>query len=57
MYEEKISKLMKQLEDEHARSGSTEDQLDAMKKLLTDGQKTIQVLFSIIIGKGVCFHF
>lgn len=43
MYEEKISKLMKQLEDEHARSGSTEHQLDAMKKLLTDGQKTIQV--------------
>ncbi|KAK9913187.1 hypothetical protein M0R45_037011 [Rubus argutus] len=42
MYEEKISKLMKQLEDEHARSRSTEDQLDAMKKLLTDGQKTIQ---------------
>ncbi|KAM5555936.1 kinesin-like protein KIN-UC [Rosa sericea] len=42
MYEEKIAKLMKQLEDEHTRYGSTEDQLDAMRKLLTDGQKTIQ---------------
>ena len=47
MYEEKISKLMKQLEDEHARSQSTEDQLDAMKKLLTDGQKTIQVHYLV----------
>ncbi|KAL6123914.1 hypothetical protein ACLB2K_076430 [Fragaria x ananassa] len=42
MYEEKIAKLMKQLEDEHNRSGSKEDQLDAMRKLLTDSQKTIQ---------------
>nr|XP_011469637.1 PREDICTED: armadillo repeat-containing kinesin-like protein 1 isoform X2 [Fragaria vesca subsp. vesca] len=42
MYEEKIAKLMKQLEDEHTCSGSKEDQLDAMRKLLTDSQKTIQ---------------
>lgn len=58
MYEEKIAKLMKQLEDEHTRYGSTEDQLDAMRKLLTDGQKTIQVTYSVFItGKGMCFIF
>ncbi|RXI07511.1 hypothetical protein DVH24_005284 [Malus domestica] len=42
MYEEKIAKLIKQLDDEHARAESTEEQLDLTTKLLTDGQKTIQ---------------
>ena len=52
MYEEKISKLMKKLEDEHTRSGITEDQIDAMRKLLTDGQKTIQVTYLIFIHRN-----
>ncbi|KAK3025908.1 hypothetical protein RJ639_042381 [Escallonia herrerae] len=42
MYEKKIGELMKQLEDERARSESAEEQLDVMKKLLSDQQKLMQ---------------
>ncbi|KAK8999320.1 hypothetical protein V6N11_070494 [Hibiscus sabdariffa] len=44
MYEEKIAELIKQLEVERARSGSVQEQLDAMKKLSDDHQKVIQAL-------------
>lgn len=43
MYEKKIAELIKQIEDEHARSESVEEQLDLMKKLLSENQKSIQV--------------
>lgn len=43
MYEKKIAELIKQLKDEHVHAKSVEEQLDAMKKLLNDAQKTIQV--------------
>ncbi|KAF8395265.1 hypothetical protein HHK36_019207 [Tetracentron sinense] len=42
MYEKKIAELIKQLEDEHARSECAEEQLDVVKKLLSDHQKSIQ---------------
>ncbi|XVE75408.1 hypothetical protein DITRI_Ditri12bG0091700 [Diplodiscus trichospermus] len=42
MYEKKIAELIKQLEVEHARSESAEEQLDAMKKRSGDHQKLIQ---------------
>ncbi|XP_048326155.2 kinesin-like protein KIN-UC isoform X8 [Ziziphus jujuba] len=42
MYEKKIAELIKQLKDEHAHAKSVEEQLNAMKKLLNDSQKTIQ---------------
>ncbi|KAB2595950.1 armadillo repeat-containing kinesin-like protein 1 [Pyrus ussuriensis x Pyrus communis] len=42
MYEEKIAKLIKELDDERARAESIEKQLDETMKLLTDGQKAIQ---------------
>ncbi|XP_042951539.1 kinesin-like protein KIN-UC isoform X3 [Carya illinoinensis] len=42
MYEKKIAELIKQIEDEHARSESVEEQLDLMKKLLSENQKSIQ---------------
>lgn len=45
MYEKKISGLVKQLKDEHAHCENTKQQLDATKKLLNDGQNTIQVSY------------
>ncbi|CAL5363448.1 unnamed protein product [Camellia sinensis] len=42
MYEKKIAELMKQLEEQQAHSESAEEQLDVMKKLLSDHQKTMQ---------------
>ncbi|XP_041022574.1 kinesin-like protein KIN-UC isoform X2 [Juglans microcarpa x Juglans regia] len=42
MYEKKISELIKQIEDERAQSESVEEQLDLMKKLLSENQKSIQ---------------
>ncbi|KAF5467065.1 hypothetical protein F2P56_016929 [Juglans regia] len=42
MYEKKISELIKQIEDERAQSESVEEQLDLMKKLLSESQKSIQ---------------
>ncbi|GMI80591.1 Arabidopsis thaliana KINESIN Ungrouped clade, gene A, ARMADILLO REPEAT-CONTAINING KINESIN 1 [Hibiscus trionum] len=42
MYEKKIAELIKQLEVERAKSGSVQEQLDAMKKLSDDHQKVIQ---------------
>ncbi|CAL5360959.1 unnamed protein product [Camellia sinensis] len=42
MYEKKIAELMKQLEEQQARSESAEEQLDVMKKLLSDHQKSMQ---------------
>ncbi|CAK9159671.1 unnamed protein product [Ilex paraguariensis] len=42
MYEKKIAELMNQLDDERARSESAEQQLDEMKKLLSDHQKSKQ---------------
>lgn len=43
MYEKKISELIKQMEDERAQFESVEEQLDLMKKLLSENQKSIQV--------------
>ncbi|KAF5742558.1 Armadillo/beta-catenin repeat family protein / kinesin motor family protein isoform 1 [Tripterygium wilfordii] len=42
MYEMKIAELIKQVEDDRARTESAEQQFDVMKKLLSDHQKTIQ---------------
>ncbi|KAI7979421.1 Kinesin-like protein KIN-UC, partial [Camellia lanceoleosa] len=42
MYEKNIAELMKQLEEQQAYSKSAEEQLDVMKKLLTDHQKSMQ---------------
>ncbi|CAL5363445.1 unnamed protein product [Camellia sinensis] len=42
MYEKKIAELMKQLEEQQAHSESAEEQLDVMKKLLSDHQKSMQ---------------
>lgn len=42
MYEKKITELIKQLEIEHARSESAEEQVDIMKKLISDNQKSIK---------------
>lgn len=44
MYEKKIVELMKQLEHEKAHSGSAEE-LNAMKKLLSDHEKSMQVTY------------
>ncbi|KAM6584399.1 hypothetical protein CsatB_011401 [Cannabis sativa] len=44
MYEKKIAELTKQLEDENARTEIADEQLDAMKQLLSDSQKKIQKL-------------
>ena len=43
MYEEKIAELIKQLGDERARSETAEEQLDAIKILLSDSEQKIQV--------------
>ncbi|CAL5443546.1 unnamed protein product [Camellia sinensis] len=51
MYEKKIAELMKQLEEQQARSESAEEQLDVMKKLLSDHQKSMQVNHLIKYGK------
>ncbi|KAH9703949.1 kinesin-like protein KIN-UC [Citrus sinensis] len=42
MYEKKITELIKQLEIEHARSEGAEEQVDTMKKLISDNQKSIE---------------
>ncbi|KAL9422228.1 hypothetical protein AB3S75_034485 [Citrus x aurantiifolia] len=42
MYEKKITELIKQLEFEHARSVGAEEQVDIMKKLISDNQKSIE---------------
>lgn len=42
MYEKKIAELIKQLEIEHARSAGAEEQVDIMKKLISDNQKSIE---------------
>lgn len=47
MYEEKISKLMMQLEDERACSQTAEDQVNFLKQLVNDNQKLSQVRVSI----------
>jgi len=43
MYEKKITKLIKQIDDERASSESAQEQLDLMKKLLSEHQMSIQV--------------
>lgn len=43
MYEKKIADLMKQLENECARSDNAEEQLERMKKRLSDAEKSLQV--------------
>lgn len=45
MYEEKIVKLIQQLEDEQARSEGAKKQLVLSKKLLSDHQNLVQVKF------------
>lgn len=57
LYEEKIAKLIKQLEEEHDRAEHAEEQLDAMKTLLTEGQKTIQVSYLCISHRTYHFPF
>lgn len=47
MYEKKIEDLTKQLEDEHARLESAEEQLDEAKNLLSGHQKSMQVSLKI----------
>lgn len=42
MYEKKIAELIKQIEDERACSESAREQLDLMKKLLSEHQMSIQ---------------
>ncbi|XP_065870855.1 kinesin-like protein KIN-UC isoform X2 [Euphorbia lathyris] len=42
MYEIKISQLSKQLEDDHRRCESTEEQLNLMKELFRNGQESIK---------------
>lgn len=42
MYEKKITELIKQLEIERARSESAGEQVDIMKKLISDNQKSIK---------------
>ncbi|KAE7997005.1 hypothetical protein FH972_001680 [Carpinus fangiana] len=42
MYEKKIAELIKQIEDERACSESSQEQLDLMKKLLSEHQMSIQ---------------
>ncbi|KAH9768504.1 kinesin-like protein KIN-UC [Citrus sinensis] len=42
MYEKKITELIKQLEIEHARSEGAEEQVDIMKKLISENQKSIE---------------
>ncbi|XP_050210696.1 kinesin-like protein KIN-UC isoform X2 [Mercurialis annua] len=44
MYERKISELNKELEDEHAHCQSTEKELKAIMKQLSDNQKSIKQL-------------
>lgn len=48
IYEKKIAELVKQLQDEHARFEVAEEQLDLAKRLLTDHQKTMQVILSLL---------
>ncbi|XP_022862054.1 kinesin-like protein KIN-UC isoform X4 [Olea europaea var. sylvestris] len=43
MYEKKIADLMKQLENECARSDNAEEQLERMKKRLSDADKSLQM--------------
>lgn len=43
MYEKKIAELIKQLDIERARSGTAEEQVEVMKKLISDHQKSIKV--------------
>lgn len=43
MYEKKIAELIKQLEIERARSETAEEQVDVMKKLMSDHQKSLKV--------------
>lgn len=43
MYKKKIAELMTHLEDEKAHSRSVDEQLNAMKKLLSDNEKSMQV--------------
>lgn len=57
MYEKKITELTKQLKDEQAHAGIAEEQLDAMKKLQNNSQKTIQVGYAIVIGKDSLSKF
>ena len=42
MYEKKIAELIKQQKDEHARAENAEEELNTIRKLLNDGQKTIK---------------
>ncbi|KAL8218270.1 hypothetical protein R6Q57_021643 [Mikania cordata] len=42
MYEKKIAKLMSHLEDERERSNSIEKQLDSMRNLLSEHQKSME---------------
>ncbi|KAL2539788.1 Armadillo/beta-catenin repeat family protein/kinesin motor family protein [Abeliophyllum distichum] len=43
MYEKKIADLMKQLANEHARSDNAEEQIEWMKKQLSDTEKSMQI--------------
>lgn len=43
MYEKKIAELIKQLEIERGRSETAEEQLDVVKNLISDQQKSIKV--------------
>lgn len=49
MYEKKIGELAKQLEDEQTRCESAEQQLEVIKKRLSDHQMSIQVNYLIYL--------
>ena len=55
MYEKKIAELMKQLNEERGHSASAEEQLDAMKKVISDHQKSMQVNSLSKYGKDKFF--
>lgn len=57
MYEKKITELIKQLEFERARSESAGEQVDIMKKLISDNEKSIKVLSYIWILSMVFIFF
>lgn len=45
MYEKKIAELVKQLKGEQTRAEIVEEELDILKQLLSDSQKTIKVSY------------
>lgn len=49
MYENKIAEMSKQLKDEQSHSEMLKEQLDSVKKLLSDNQVSMQVNFNPVV--------